>query len=373
MAGTITNPSGDITAASNGDSFAGQSTTDVTIDSGVTITADPANLWELDAGATLTLNGNLALIGGDQLSTGLTPDQDARIIVGPTGTLSVGANFAEADAGQIAFGATGGTIEIQPGQPSSILPAIGNIQPGDHLQLDGIVADYTSTSPDGIGTSFALYNQGNYVETFDLDGLAANAVTGFSFTTIENPETGVFSTIMTAECFTAGTRILTTKGEIAVEDLKPGDQIITQSGPRSLRWLGRSTVSTRFGDPLRVLPIRIRAGALAPNTPSRDLLVSPDHALFLDNTLIHASALINHTTITRETEVPEVFTYYHVELDAHELILAENTLTESFVDNTGRMNFDNWADHQSPTTPIAELPYPRAKSARQLPASLRAA
>jgi hypothetical protein len=61
--------------------------------------------------------------------------------------------------------------------------------------------------------------------------------------------------------------------------------------------------------------------------------------------------------------VPEVFTYYHVELATHELLLAEGVATESFVDNADRMNFANWAEHEAlgETAPIEEMPYPRAK------------
>jgi hypothetical protein len=56
----------------------------------------------------------------------------------------------------------------------------------------------------------------------------------------------------------------------------------------------------------------------------------------------------NGTSIVRETDVPEVFTYYHVEVDDHSLILAENTPSETFVDNVDRLNFDNWAEHLVP-------------------------
>jgi hypothetical protein len=55
-------------------------------------------------------------------------------------------------------------------------------------------------------------------------------------------------------------------------------------------WLGKQTVSMVFADPLRSLPIRIKAGALDDNIPARDLLISPDHALLVAGVLVHAGA-----------------------------------------------------------------------------------
>jgi hypothetical protein len=141
-------------------------------------------------------------------------------------------------------------------------------------------------------------------------------------------------------------------------------------------WLGQQTVSMRFADPLLVAPIRVMAGALADNRPCRDLLVSPDHALLVDGILVQAGALVNGASIFRDTYAPLEMVYYHVETENHELILAENTPAESFIDNFDRLPFDNWAERDAlyPSgRPIEELPYPRAKGRRQVPARIRAA
>ena len=176
-------------------------------------------------------------------------------------------------------------------------------------------------------------------------------------------------------CFMAGTMIRTPDGVVAVETLKRGDLVLTHDG-RSVPvdWLGIQTVSLMFADRIRVLPVMVKAGAIADNVPSRDLLISPDHALLIDGALIQAGALVNGTSIVRVTDVPKVFTYYHVEVDDHSLILAENAPAETFVDNVDRLNFDNWAEHQGlypEGKPISELPYPRAKSHRQVPVAIR--
>jgi hypothetical protein len=178
-------------------------------------------------------------------------------------------------------------------------------------------------------------------------------------------------------CFLAGTAIATPSGARPVEDLAIGDPVLTADGRTApVRWIGVQTVVRVFADPLRTLPIRISTGALGEGLPARDLFVSPDHALFLDGVLVQAGALVNGTTIARVTEMPERFTYFHVELEDHALILAEGVPAETFVDNVTRRRFDNFAEfvalYGETGASIAELDLPRVKAARQLPGSLRA-
>jgi hypothetical protein len=192
---------------------------------------------------------------------------------------------------------------------------------------------------------------------------AGNAATGTGDTQPNDPV-----------CFYPGTLVRTPSGEVAVETLKAGDLVLTAGGEaKPIRWLGRQTVSTRFADPLRVLPVRVMAGALGESLPARDLLVSPDHALLVDGVLVHAGALVNGSPVRREAGVPEVFTYWHVELADHSLVLAEGVPAETFVDNVARLAFDNWDEHEAAgaEAPIAEMALPRAKSARQVPPATR--
>jgi len=201
-------------------------------------------------------------------------------------------------------------------------------------------------------------------------GGSYDAGTKVVFNAALNTGNGVVDLTALITCFAAGTRIRTPEGEVEVEALREGDLVLTANGAKPVRWLGRSDVSATFADPLKAAPIRIAAGALGGNLPLRDLRVSPAHAVFIDGLLVQAAALVNGASIVRESLV-EDFAYYHVELDSHELLFSEGLPSESFVDNVGRMNFSNWAERTLPDAPIEELPYPRVKSARQLPLGLR--
>jgi hypothetical protein len=191
-----------------------------------------------------------------------------------------------------------------------------------------------------------------------------------------------FVSLTEVSCFLEGTRIATPQGDRAVETLGIGDVITTADGGTApVRWIGRRTLHAegesgyRFADPLVYQPVRITAGALGDNLPVRDLLVSMDHAVLIDGLLVQAGALVNGVSVIRETRLPDSFTYYHIELADHALVLAEGVPAETFVDNVMRMGFDNWAEHEAlydNAPSIAEMPYPRVQSYRQLPLALRA-
>jgi len=177
-------------------------------------------------------------------------------------------------------------------------------------------------------------------------------------------------------CFLEGTQIATPDGSRAVETLVIGDLVTTADGTtRPVRWIGRQTIVAVFADPLHAYPIRIARGALGGDLPVRDLFVSPDHALFVDGLLVQASALVNDTTITRAPAPAPRFTYFHVELADHALVLAEGVPAETFVDHVTRRRFDNFAAFEAlygaEQAGIAELAMPRIKSARQLPRATR--
>jgi Hint domain-containing protein len=246
--------------------------------------------------------------------------------------------------------------------------ALEDLGAGDVLELPG-----TSVSEVSFGTNSLIVttNDGSY----DFTNVTyASGPTINSFTAAPDTSTGL-EAITFAVCFYKGTLIRTPAGEVPIEKLSIGDTVATwRGGAAPIRWIGRQTVSIRFSDPSRILPIRIKAGALGDHVPSRDLLVSPDHAILVEDVLVQAGALVNGSSIVRETNVSETFTYYHVELDDHSLILAENIPAETFIDNVDRLSFDNWHEYEvlyPQGKTIVEMPYPRAKAQRQVPHVVR--
>ena len=143
-------------------------------------------------------------------------------------------------------------------------------------------------------------------------------------------------------CFLIGTRIATPDGDIPVEHLWPGMSVLTASGAlRTIRWIGHRRIELRrHPDVSRVQPIRIRAGAFASGRPSRELYLSPDHAVFHDGRLIPIRLLINRATIAQDTVIRSA-DYFHVELDGHDILLAEQLPAESYLDTGNRAMFAN--------------------------------
>jgi hypothetical protein len=351
-------------------------------------------------GGTVTNAGTIAAAKG--LAVDFTGTGSNRLVVDP-GAVFLG-NAAAGPAGR-------STLELASASTAGTLFGLGVSFAGfGDITLDA-GADWTLAGASTLGTGQSLADYGSLTAAgvFTNDGLIItdpsvmifdSAVTGTGtieigagsdvvfFGSVASTETIVFldsSGTLTINdpaefeaeivgtghediaCFYPGTRIATPTGTTNVEALRAGDLVSTENGPLPIRWVGQSQVSTRFADPLRALPIRVRAGALGGGLPSRDLLLSPDHAIFIDNMLVQAAALVNGDTIVRDAAVPEIFTYYHVELSTHELLLAEGVPAESFVDNVDRMHFSNWDERETPRAPIAEMAHPRVKSARQLP------
>lgn len=145
-----------------------------------------------------------------------------------------------------------------------------------------------------------------------------------------------------AVCFAEGTGIATPRGDVPVEALRPGDPILTHAGAeRRIKWVGQRQIDlARLGHPRHLQPVRVLAGAFAPGIPARDLRLSPAHAVLLDGVLVPVELLINGASIVRDTACRTV-TYFHVELDTHDVLLSEGLATESYLDTGNRSFFAN--------------------------------
>jgi hypothetical protein len=144
-------------------------------------------------------------------------------------------------------------------------------------------------------------------------------------------------------CFAEGSRIATPDGEVEVERLAVGDLVTTLTGPRPVVWLGQRSVDvSRLRDPESGRLVRIRAHAFAMGMPHRDLLVTQEHCLYVDGGLTPARMLVNGRSIVIDRTIG-AYTYYHVELAEHGILLAEGLPAESYLDTGNRSNFANSA------------------------------
>ena len=234
-------------------------------------------------------------------------------------------------------------------------------QTGNQIIIVNGTAQWTTNTP------FTLTpNEAQIIEDIavGLFGTGANTATlDLAFDMRTNPNSnhpfidGVFTTFTPVNpgdgggggetnpnpCFAAGTRILTTRGEVAVEDLVLGDLLITPDGEEQpIIWIGVRRVENikAYRRPEAVRPIIIEAGALGDNMPARNLALSPDHAVYLDGVLVPAKELVNWNSIHQDHRANNI-TYYHLELPQHAIIFAESTPTESYLDTGGRGAFDN--------------------------------
>lgn len=160
---------------------------------------------------------------------------------------------------------------------------------------------------------------------------------------VQNGSTGNVIEGNTIACFAAGTRILTTRGPVPVEQLAAGDLVRTFGKNRDARpivWIGHRRIDCRRQPtPAAVWPVHVLPGALAPGQPRHDLWLSPDHGVFMDGVLVPIRSLINGRTVVQERR--DRVCYFHVELARHDILRAEGMPCETYLDTGNRADFDN--------------------------------
>ncbi|MCQ0989768.1 Hint domain-containing protein [Jiella marina] len=220
--------------------------------------------------------------------------------------------------------------------------------PGDdNLFILGDVSDdlFNPGSSPGTGLTYVgALNNG--------DGFILTAGAGNYFIAQYNMNYGVGDTAditsssFAIQCFTPATQITTAQGPVFIEDLSVGDIALTAFGTkRSIVWIGKRTIECG-GQNWHHAPVNVRAGAFGAGVPERDVMLSPGHPVMVRQggreVLVPIMNLINGTTIER-THMNTV-TYWHVELDQHDVLLADGLPAESFFDMGTRGWFENDLD-----------------------------
>ena len=235
-----------------------------------------------------------------------------------------------------------------------------NMASGDLTLGDGtlpiVTQNWTIATPPANGTATIDPNTGDWTYTVDptfFDSLDNNQVVFDTFTvnvsgTISTfignlPFTGSTDITIRIEgvCFTAGTLIETDQGARRIESLAMGDMVLTEDhGPQPIRWIESSTLPPdRLCENPAMVPVRITAGSLGPNTPKRDLLVSPQHRVLVKGPKVEllfgapeALVAAKHLCSWPGIFVDEAITsieYFHILLDRHEILTAEGAPAES--------------------------------------------
>ncbi len=192
---------------------------------------------------------------------------------------------------------------------------------------------------------------GDVPETNSVEGVRVEFIDGRPFI-VATSDIGDAINSFALVCFAGGTRIQTPTGPRPVEELCSGDLVETlDNGPRPVRWIGRRQVSAaelRANPHWR--PVVVQPGALGPDCPARPLRVSPQHHLLVRGRqlqlmfgdmemLVPARALVDANRARIDTDTAPV-TYYHLQLDAHEILLAEGAPAESLLNGALAEGFE---------------------------------
>jgi len=242
-------------------------------------------------------------------------------VAGQTDTITLSDDFPDIPAD------TTGVL-YDPGRVSGL----DNNAEGTFTPLNGDpVINFGPSASDNLSDILALDQPGDIQIT---SGDETGTVGNISFENFEEINFGI-------TCFARGTLIKTMAGEVAIEDLSVGDKVLTMdTGYQPIRWIGGRKLSRADleANP-KLKPIRIRAGALGPDLPEQDLLVSPQHRVLVRNqvavrmfdsaeVLIPANKLLTLPGIDIEWDADGV-EYFHFLFDAHQIVWSNGAQTES--------------------------------------------
>lgn len=303
------------------------------------------------AGATLDVAGTIADqtgsggTGGNAGSGGLIINGAGTVRLAAANTFSGGITIASGTLELAHTHAAGsGGIRFDPGVLAFTAAAAPTATLTDFAVGDGILVEgFTATGHSYNGSVLTLTGASSTI-MLDLPGVTPSALT---FTNTDNGDLAIGT--VAPPCFVAGTRIATARGPVAVEDLHVGDRVRTRGGGTApVVWLGHRRVAcARHPRPADVRPVRIAPHAFGRARPARPLLLSPDHAVFVQGALIPVRYLLNGASVAqidadrveyRHVEYRHV-EYWHVELPRHAVLFAEGLACESYLDTGNRAAF----------------------------------
>ena len=206
----------------------------------------------------------------------------------------------------------------------------------DGIVLAGVkAADITSTSYSADGNYVTLsFNEGGSV-TLHIDD-----VSKYGYELSSDADGNAVYEV----CFLAGSMIRTPSGDVAVETLQLGDEVLTfadgQSTVRKVTWAGKAHANVRAGlpDDEAGYPVRILKDAIADGVPYKDMLITSEHCLFFEGKFVPVRMLVNGSSIFYDKSITS-YDYYHVETEEHSVITADGMLTESYLDTGNRRAF----------------------------------
>lgn len=344
---TLTNITGGGTLESLNRNYT--SSNNITLDNGAMIFAqDTVSTGTVTINANGRYLGNATTVTNDLVNNGTVQAGSGMMVLkgslGGTGTLGYfpdETGVPASDLGTIEVtGATANNVQLLAGRgiqlddpagfSGSITAPIGsNIILGNSIiATSATLTNGTLDVMNGTSTVAALTMAGTYTgDVFNVSSVAAG--------------TEISVAQATVTCFVRGTRIRTPEGDLPVEELVAGQLVVTANGRTApVVWIGRRHLDCRrHPAPQTVLPVRIRANAFGPGLPQRDLLMSPQHAVYDEGVLIPIRYLINGSTVMQD-QVAKV-EYYHIELPQHDVLLAEGLPAESYLENNDRDSFEN--------------------------------
>jgi hypothetical protein len=198
-----------------------------------------------------------------------------------------------------------------------------------------IQAEYRIVVEDSLGNTYDMQFVSVGTDAYNIEGFVIQGPVppfGEALTVVSSSDfpsgTYAYSTSSPA-CFGPKSRIATRRGHIPAKKLRKGDHVILPSGDTAMVELvlaSTATETTRDG-----APIRIRKDAFGPGQPKRDLILSPQHRVWVPQlgALVAAKALVVLPRVGRMKSAGKQ-DLIHVVLRTHEVLLAEGLACESY-------------------------------------------